>query len=199
MTVHKQEIYTRSQLEKLGNTLIYLCNNLEKSSKTHLLKFVFIIEEISILKFGIPFFDLRFDLWKLGPVSKDLYVELTDELNLLEPYITKETKEDSTMVYSKKEFSDDEFSDNEMKLLDEILNRFKYCSANELINFTHKKNSPWYNTALRNGVLELLESGKMTTTNIEINLSEMIADDKDKLGLYNSHKAFLIQSKNLKS
>ena len=126
-------------------------------------------------------------------------LELTDELNLLEPYITKETKEDSTMVYSKKEFSDDEFSDNEMKLLDEILNRFKYCSANELINFTHKKNSPWYNTALKNGVLELLESGKMTTTNIEINLSEMIADDKDKLGLYNSHKAFLIQSKNLKS
>jgi len=197
--MHKQEIYTRSQLEKLGNTLIYLCNNLEKSSKTHLLKFVFIIEEISILKFGIPFFDLRFDLWKLGPVSKDLYVELTDELNLLEPYITKETKEGATMVYPKKEFSDDEFSDNEMRLLDEILNRFKYCTAGELINFTHKKNSPWYNTALRNGVLELLESGKMTTTNIEINLSEMIADDKDKLGLYNSHKEFLFQSKNLKS
>lgn len=195
----KQEIYTKNQLDKLGNTLIYLCENLERASKTHLLKLVFIIEEISILKFGIPFFDLRFDLWKLGPVSKDLYVELSDELNLLKPYIVKEIKEGVTLVYPKKKFSDDEFSDNEMKLLNEIVDRFKHCTAGELINFTHKKNTPWYNTALKNGVLDLLESGKMTTTDIEINLAELIEDDPDKLLLYNSHKEFLIQSKSLKA
>ena len=86
--MQKQEVlYTQNQLDKLGNTLIFLCKNLEKATKTHLLKLVFIIEEISIMKFGVPFFDLRFDVWKLGPVSKDLFVELTDELNLLEPYI----------------------------------------------------------------------------------------------------------------
>jgi len=197
--VAKQEIYTKNQLDKLGNTLIYLCENLERASKTHLLKLVFIIEEISILKFGIPFFDLRFDLWKLGPVSKDLYVELSDELNLLKPYIVKEIKEGVTLVYPKKKFSDDEFSDNEMKLLNEIVDRFKHCTAGELINFTHKKNTPWYNTALKNGVLDLLESGKMTTTDIEINLAELIEDDPDKLLLYNSHKEFLIQSKSLKA
>lgn len=194
-----QDIYTKSQLDKLGNTLIYLCEHLEKASKTHLLKFIFIIEEISIMKFGIPFFNLRFDVWKLGPVSKDLFVELTDELNLLEPYITKEIKDGAIVIFPKKEFSDDEFTDNEMKLLDEIVDRFRYCTANELINFTHKKNSPWYNTALRNGVLELLEAGKITTTDIEINLADILEDDKDKLMLYNSHKEFLTQSKSLKS
>ena len=57
----KQDIYTKNQIDKLGNTLIYLCGKLERASKTHLLKLVFIIEEISIKKFGIPFFDLRFD------------------------------------------------------------------------------------------------------------------------------------------
>ncbi len=193
-----QEIYTKNQLDKLGNTLIYLCEHLEKASKTHLLKFIFIIEEISILKFGIPFFNLRFDVWKLGPVSKDLYVELTDELNLLEPYIKKETKDGITVILPKMDFSDDEFSDNEIKLLDEIIERFRYCTADELINFTHKKNSPWYNTALRNGVLELLETGKITTTDFEINLAEALANDSDKLMLYNSHKEFLTQSKSLK-
>jgi uncharacterized phage-associated protein len=197
--VQKQEIYTQSQLDKLGNTLIYLCKNLERPTKTHLLKLVFIIEEISIIKFGIPFFDLRFDVWKLGPVSTDLFAELSDELTLLAPYISKETKGDMVVITPKKEFSDDEFSDNEMSLLKETTDRFKYCTARELINFTHKKDSPWYNTALRNGVLEALEAGKMNTTDIEINMAELIEEDQVKTMLYNSHKEFLIQSKSLKS
>lgn len=197
--MQKQEVYTKSQLDKLGNTLIFLCQNLEKASKTHLLKFIFIIEEISILKFGVPFFNLRFDLWKLGPVSKDLFVELSEELNLLEPYIVREVKDGITFIFPKKEFSDDEFSDIEINLLNEIVDRFKYCTVKELINFTHKKNSPWYNTALRSGVLDLLEAGKITTTDIEINLAEIIEDDPQKLMMYNSHKDFLTKSKSLKA
>jgi uncharacterized phage-associated protein len=197
--VIKPEVYTKNQIEKLGNTLIFLAERLEKPSKTHLLKLIFIIEEISIKKFGIPFFNLRFDVWKLGPVSKDLYVELTGELNLLEPYIIREDGNNSTLVRSKKDFSDDEFNDNELHLLSEITERFKYCTANELINFTHKKDTPWYNTALKHGVLEVLESGKLNVTNIEINLAEVIAEDEIKTALYNSHKDFLAQSSSLKS
>jgi len=197
--VSKPEIYTKNQIEKLGNTLIFLAERLEKPSKTHLLKLVFIIEEISIKKFGIPFFNLRFDVWKLGPVSKDLYVELTGELNLLEPYISREDGNNSTIVHPKKEFSDDEFNDNELRLLEEITERFKYCTANELINFTHKRDTPWYNTAQRHGVLEALEAGKINVTDIEINLAEVIAEDKIKTALYNGHKDFLAQSSSLKS
>ncbi len=197
--MQKQEVlYTRNQLDKLGNTLIFLCQNLEKSTKTHLLKLIFIIEEISILRYGVPFFDLKFDVWKLGPVSKDLFVELTDEPNLLEPYISKQYNDGTTLISAKKEFSDDEFSDNEINLLNEVVDRFKYCTAKELINFTHKKNSLWYNAALKNGVLELLESGKITTTDIEINMAELVEGDESKFMIYNSHKEFLAQSKSLK-
>jgi uncharacterized phage-associated protein len=197
--VDKPEFYTRNQIEKLGNTLIFLCQHLESPSKTHLLKLIFIIEEISIKKLGVPFFDLRFDVWKLGPVSRDLFVELSQELNLLSPYITKENKGESGIMRAKKEFSDDEFSDNEMKLLEDVVERFKYCTANELINLTHRKNTPWYNTAQKHGVLELLEAGKINTTDIEIDLSEIIANEPDKLTLYKSHIEFLRQSKSLKS
>jgi hypothetical protein len=127
-----------------------------------------------------------------------VFVELTEEPNLLEPYISKQFKDGITIISAKREFSDDEFSDNEIKLLDEIVDRFKYCTANELINFTHKKNSPWYNTALKNGVLELLESGKMTTTSIEINMAELVEGDEEKHTLYHGHKEFLTQSKSLR-
>lgn len=195
------EIYTKNQIDKLGNTLIFLCEKMKKMgpiSKTHLLKLIFIIEEISVKKFGIPFFDLRFDVWKLGPVSKDLFVELSGEPNLLADYITKEVKDGNSYIIAKKAFSDDEFSDNEIDLLNQIADRFLFCTATELINFTHRQDSPWYKTAMKNGVLELLESGKMTTTDIEIRLDETIEEDKDKLALYNSHKNFLTLSKSLK-
>ena len=89
-------------------------------------------------------------------------------------------------------------SDLELELLGNVIERFKYCTANELINFTHRKNSPWYNAALKNGVLDLLESKQMTTTEIKIDLSETIKDDEQKLALYYSHKEFLIQSRSLK-
>jgi uncharacterized phage-associated protein len=199
------EIYTRNQVEKLGNTLIFLCQKFqavgEPVSKTLLLKLVFIIEEIAIKKFGIPFFDLRFDVWKLGPVSKDLFVELSGdgEPELLSGYITKEVVNSNILIKANKEFSDDEFNDKEIELLKEISDRFLYCTAKELINFTHRKDSIWYKTALKHGVLDLLESGQMTTTDIEIPLEEIIQDEKEKLALYKSHKEFLQVSRSLKS
>ena len=197
------EIYTRNQIEKLGNALIFLCEKMisvgEAVSKTHLLKLVFIIEEISVKTYGIPFFDLRFDVWKLGPVSKDLFVELSEEPALLADFIYREVRNNNTYIYPKKPFSDDEFSDIEMALLTKISERFLYCTAGELISVTHRKDSPWYKTAAENGVLELLESGQMTTTDIEIKLSETIEKDEKKLALYQDHKDFLSLSKSLKS
>jgi len=197
------EIYTRNQVEKLGNALIFLCEKSlsvgETVSKTHLLKLVFIIEEISVKTYGLPFFNLRFDVWKLGPVSKDLFVELSEEPVLLGDFIYREVRDNNTFIYPKKAFSDDEFSDMEMGLLRKVSERFLYCTATELLNVTHRKDSPWYKTAAEHGVLELLETGQMTTTNIEIKLSDSIENDKKKLALYQDHKAFLSLSKSLKS
>ena len=114
--------YSKSQLDKLGNTLIYLCNHIKPISKTHILKLVFIIEEFSIKKFGIPFFDLRFDVWKLGPVSRDLFVELSGTPVLLSEFIARD--DNNNEIIALKEFSDDEFSDNDIAFLNEILYRF---------------------------------------------------------------------------
>ena len=197
------EIYTKNQIDKLGNALIYLCKKMqevgEPVSKTHLLKLVFIIEEIAVKKYGIPFFDLRFDVWKLGPVSKDLFVELSEEPDLLASYISRQIVNGNVYIQAKKEFSDDEFNDKELELLEDISKRFLYCTAKELINFTHRSDSIWYKTALRNGVLDLLEKGQMTTTDIEIPLHEIIEDEKEKLALYQNHKEFMAFSKSLKS
>lgn len=200
--MNKPEIYTQAEIDKLGNALIFLCQKLSRYtqvSKTHLLKLIFIIEEQSVLRFGIPFFNLRFDVWKLGPVSKDLFAELSDEPTLLSAYISKnEDGNGRNFICANRPFSDDEFSDNEMLLLEEVAERFKYCTAKDLIGFTHRKDTPWYNTAQKHGLVEALEAGQINTTDIEIDLSEIIQGEDQKLALYRSHKEFLAQSKSLK-
>ncbi|MBP6431602.1 MAG: DUF4065 domain-containing protein, partial [Ferruginibacter sp.] len=59
--------FTTQQLNKLGNTLIYLANNVGELNKTKILKLLYLIEEKAIKKFGYPFFGFNFQLWKFGP------------------------------------------------------------------------------------------------------------------------------------
>ena len=194
--------YTNNQIDKLGNAIIFLCERLnggEKVSKTQILKLVYILEEISICNTGIPFFGLKFDLWKLGPVSPDLYYDLSEEPNLLASFIRVEKHQERTDVIPLKAFSDDEFSDKEMELLIKVVDRFKYCTARELIHFTHRKDTPWYLTAQKLGLLEILESGRKNTTEIEVDLMEVIALDENKILLYKAHQEFLTQIQSLKN
>lgn len=198
----KSDVYKSSQTEKLGNALIYLCQKKieakEPVYKTYLLKLIFIIDEISVRKYGFPVFDLRYDVWKLGPVSSDLYFGLNDNSSFLSKYI--EIDKGNATVKPVKTFSDDEFNDLELQLMEEVADRFLYCTSSELVNHTHKKNSPWYNTAVKHGILDALENGEIpATTDIEIDLRECIQDDQRKLSMYNSHKDFIAQIKNLKS
>ncbi|WP_145710522.1 Panacea domain-containing protein [Chitinophaga japonensis] len=195
----KQEVYTKAQIDKLGNAIVFLAGKIPSMTKTKLLKLIYIIEELSVRKYGVPFFDLKFDVWKLGPVSRDLFVELSSEPVLLAEYIIREEATDTTVIKPKQQFSDDEFNDTEIKLLEEIAEKFRHSSANDLVLFTHRKHSPWYLTAQRNGLLEYFESGQMNATDVEIDLSQLLEDQPEKLLFYKDHKEFIQQSKRLKS
>ena len=181
--------YTRSQIEKLGNAIIYLSSNMPDLSKTKLLKLLYLIEEISIKKYGFPFFNIRFDVWKLGPVSKDVYLELSDTPDLLHLFIEVDKSADTTFIRHKKDFNDDEFSDNDMGVLDYVVTHFKNAPANYLVNLTHQKHSAWHQTALRYGLLEYFDAGQLTTTDIEIDFTTLFDGDDTKKAFYLENKA----------
>ena len=189
--------YTRGQISKLGNAIIYLAERISPLSKTKLIKLIYLIEEISIKKFGIPFFDLRFDVWKLGPVSRDLYVELTGEPVLLNDFIIKELKDDNVFVKPKNPFNDDEFSDNDIGVLDFVVDHYATTSAQDLINLTHRQHSLWYLTAKEHDLLDKFRQGLINTTDIEIDLSKLISDDPVRKAFYLEHKEFKSIAKTL--
>jgi uncharacterized phage-associated protein len=196
----KPHPYSLSEINKLGNAIVFLTDKINPLSKTKLLKLIYLIEEYSVRTYGLPFFNLHFTVWKLGPVSRDVFVDLSsDEPILLSEYIRKTVTNDGNIyIKSKVKFSDEEFSDNEMDLLEHIADTFKEYTAAELIELTHRKHSLWYMTASENGILEYLEAGTLNSTEIEIDFSRLLDEMPVKKAIYEDQQTYLHTNQSLK-
>ncbi|WP_126972227.1 Panacea domain-containing protein [Gynurincola endophyticus] len=202
MLNHENKAFTCDQIDKIGNTIIYLSKHIPELNKTKILKFLFILEESSIKKYGKPFFGIDFQLWKYGPVAKDIYIDLTssiptDSPNLLKDYIDRHP-DNSEQFVAKKQFIDDEFSDNDIALLDQVIEFAKDKNASYLVQQTHGSNSLWRQSALKYGVLELLENELVNSTDYIIDFSLLFQEDSIDLQHYLECKENLSFSCHLK-
>jgi len=179
---------TKTQLEKVGNTGIYLANKIPFLSKTKLLKLLYILDELSIKRSGIPFANLKYKVWKFGPVSEEIFIDLSSEMNMFSEYLNKVNDEKGGYFTPNQTFSDDEFSDADIELMNEVVERFGNQTSKELVKHTHRKNAPWYNAALRNNVLEPLNNEETNNTEFLVDLTELIAHDSQKQQLYQDYQ-----------
>jgi uncharacterized phage-associated protein len=171
--------YSRSDIEKIGNAIIYLAERIPDLSKTKLLKLLYLLEESFAKKYQLPFLNLEFEVWQAGPVARDIFIDLSDEPLLLKDYITIEKKDDATYIKPTATFSDDEFSDNEIDMLDLIIEHFGPLTAADLVKRTHQKNSNWYNVAREKGLLYLFENRLTNSSDEKIDLTWYL-DEKGK-------------------
>ena len=118
------------------------------------MKLLYILEESFVKQYNIPFLGLEFEVWQAGPVARDIFIDLSDNPVLLEEYIVAEKDSDSTYIKAIKDFSDDEFSDNEIEMMEYIAANLGQYSAKELVKYTHRKGSNWYEIASSTGLLE---------------------------------------------
>lgn len=167
----RNKAFTRDQINKIGNAIIYLSKKIPDLNKTKILKLLFVIEEACIKKFGHPFFGIDFQLWKLGPVAKDIFIDLSDESPILLKDFVKKDPSNSCNFIAITEFSDDEFSDNDIELMDLIINFAKDKSASYLVSHTHSQNSLWRKSAIQYGVLEALENELLNSTEYPIDFN----------------------------
>ena len=173
-----QNHLTHQQVQKIGNTIIYLADNVGELSKTKILKLLFLLEESSVKRFGYPFFGLNFQIWKLGPVLKEVYIDLSeDNPNLLRDFIEKDAY-DNKLYKAKGKFNDDQFSDNDIYLLEKIKDFARHKTAKNLINHTHQENSLWRKSAIKNGILQELESEEVNSTEHVIDFSLLFENDE---------------------
>ena len=171
--------YSRSDIDKIGNAIIYLAERIPDLSKTKLLKLLYLLEETFVKKYQLPFLNLEFEVWQAGPVPRDIFIDLSDEPNLLKDYISIKKKSDGTYIKPISKFSDDEFSDNEIEMLDLIIEHFGSKTASELVKRTHQKNSNWYSIAKSKGLLELFNDKMTNSSDEKIDLTWYL-DEKGK-------------------
>lgn len=144
---------------------------------------------MSIKKSGIPFFNLKYKVWKFGPVSEELFIDLsssTDE-SFLKKFIKAKPDISGTLIESNNLFNDDEFSDNDIDLMEFVISKFGNKTANDLVKYTHRVNSVWYNTAKDNSVLELLLNEEINNTELLIEMGDLVNHDDLKREIYNDY------------
>jgi uncharacterized phage-associated protein len=135
--------YNQSQIDKIGNLIIYITEKLGPINKTKLLKLIYILEEESILKGGYQFTDLNYIYMPLGPVCTIIKNQIDKQKSPLTNYIKIEKQKHNTIISPLKSFDNSEFSDFDIEILNDVLSIYGSKNANELIEYTHRIGSPW--------------------------------------------------------
>ena len=79
--------FSEASRQKLGNAVAYVAQRAKHPYKTEVLKLLFLMEERMVQQYHVPFLGIPFSVWRLGPVSVDVFEELSDGPTLLEDYV----------------------------------------------------------------------------------------------------------------
>lgn len=162
--------------QKLGNTIVYIARKKSNLSKTQLLILLYLMEERMALKYHIPFIGIPFEVWQIGPVAKDVFVDLSDSPYLLKNFVKTDFKDGGTFIEAIADFDDNEFSECEIEMMDEILAKYGNMTASDLVSETHKEGTLWYRTAVRTGLLEAFNKYECNNSDQQIDFTEEMID-----------------------
>lgn len=102
--------------------------------------------------------------------------------------ITTVRTEKATYIKSVSKFSDDEFSDNELQILDIVVEKFGSMTAKQLVDYIHRKTSLWFQMAKEKGLLEYFEHGFTNSSDEKIDFTRLL--DKSGIEAYKEQVYF---------
>lgn len=168
--------FSEDSKQKLGNTIVYIADHTKQLSKTKLLKLLFLMEEYMVKRFHVPFLGMPFEVWQAGPVTKDIFIDLSEGPFLLKDFIETEIQKDAIYIKAIKPFCDDEFSECEVEMMDEIIRKHGTKTAKQLVAEVHKEGSLWFNMAKKYDLLTAFRKGLSNNSDYVIDFSEGLPD-----------------------
>ncbi len=159
--------YTKSQINRIGNMLVYFTSKLGAIPKTKLLKLIYILEEEAVLKSGEKFTDLEYQYWTQGPVSSFINKQIDKQRDPIANFLSIDKLANKTLVKAKSTFDDSEFSNFDISLMDSVIERFGNKNTNDLIDYTHREGSLWNNKHKKHG-------GQPPLDDMELDLMEIL-------------------------
>ena len=171
--------FSEPNRQKLGNTILYIVSRAKYPYKTEILKLLFLMEERMVQQYHVPFLGIPFSVWRLGPVSVDVFEELSDGPVVLGDFISLQFNGQGIRVtpVAGREFCDDEFSDNEIRMMELVMVKYGDMNSEQLIAETHKEGSLWYETAKEHGLLQDFEQRRANNSNVVIDMARHLCPD----------------------
>ena len=169
--------FSETSRVRLGNAVMFIAMHARYPYKTEVLKLLYLMEERMVQKYHVPMLGIPYSVWRLGPVSVDVFEELSDGPVLLNDFITLQFNGQGIRVTPSKEFDEDEFSDAELMVMAEVMERYGQMNSDELIAETHKEGSLWHETAKEHGLLEDFDERRANSSNIVIDMGRQLCPD----------------------
>lgn len=168
--------FSESTKLKLGNAIAYIAYHISGIDKTRLLEILYLMEERMALKYHVPFIGIPFEVWQAGPVAKDVFIDLSGSPHLLKDFVKTDFRNGSVFIEAIADLDDSEFSECEMEMMDEVLAKYGDMTAADLASETNKKDSLWYRTAERTGLLGAFNKRECNNSNKRITFAEVMTD-----------------------
>lgn len=169
--------FSEANRRKLGNAVTYIAQKAKYPYKTEVLKLLFLMEEQMVQRYHVPFLAIPFSVWRMGPVSVDVFEELSDGPSLLEEYISLQFNGQGIRVTPKMPFDEDEFSNAELEMMDRVMTKYGHMNSDELIAETHRDGGLWKLTAEENGLLDDFENRRANSSSIVIDMGRRLCPD----------------------
>ncbi len=169
--------FSETSRVRLGNAVMYIAAHTKYPYKTEVLKLLYFMEERMVQKYHVPMLSIPFSVWRLGPVSVDVFEELSDGPMLLNDFISLQFNDHGITVKPIKEFDADVFSDAELQVMHEVMERYGQMNSEELIAETHKEGSLWRETAKEHGLIEDFNECRANSSNVVIDMGRQLCPD----------------------
>ncbi len=169
--------FSETSKVRLGNAVIYIAAQARYPYKTEVLKLLYLMEERMVQLYHIPMLSIPYSVWRLGPVSVDVFEELSDGPVLLSEFVTLQFNGQGIKVTPSREFDEDEFSDAELQVMQEIMHKYGAMNSEQLIALTHRDGSLWQETAKEHGLLEDFQQRRANSSTVIIDMGRQLCPD----------------------
>lgn len=171
--------FSESERQKLGNTILFIITKAKHPYKTEILKLLYLMEERMVQQYHVPFLGIPFSVWRLGPVSVDVFEELSDGPVVLRDFISLQFNGQGIRIapVAGRFFDDSEFTDNELEMMRQVIERYGDMNSEQLIAETHREGSLWWRTAKEHDLLQAFERKCANSSDYVIDMARSLCPD----------------------
>lgn len=147
---------------------------------TKLIKLLFLIDEISVKQYGVPITWLEYHVYDKGPLPRKLWLNVVNDMNNLEDFIIIHYNALGYQVlpYGKHKLT--EFSDFEIQIINDVLDKYGSLPVDKLIDITHQEGGLW-SKIVKEKKIKFKESDASPYI---IDFRDLIKEDKIKIMRY---------------